>query len=316
MSELYLETMSFALGEEAKSLEESVAAGRTLSPASAFRDAGFGQHWLADPQTSAFDLALRACRQLETDWQSIDALIYATCLTLNGNLGTWQDFERTRDVKHLLDYPASHLQAALEIPQASVIGLNQQACTSVLGSIRLARGLLLAEPEIRRILCVSADRFPEAAIYEQAYNLISDGASAFTLSREPRGYRVLSCAALTNGALAQANDDETVGSYFSFTCKVIKDALRHARIQAQDITWVVPQNTNLKAWQILSRVLGIAFERVYAKTLAEFGHIISSDNIVNLMDLEQKQVLQSGDKLLLCMAGYGLNWQAVVLEKV
>src|SRR5690606_39577843 len=58
------------------------------------------------------------------------------------------------------------------------IGLGQQACTSMLGSLRIARALLRDEPELGRILCVSADRFPDGAEHEQAYNLISDGAAA------------------------------------------------------------------------------------------------------------------------------------------
>jgi 3-oxoacyl-[acyl-carrier-protein] synthase III len=314
-SQVYIDNLSYALGEQQFPVEASVAAGRTLTSQEAFKEAGFQQHWIAAPTTTAYDLAVAAVDPIKEQLNGLGTIIYSTCLTLNGNLGTWSDFTQSRDVKHLLDYPASHLQAYLKVPGANVIGLNQQACTSVLGSIRIARALLLAEPSLEKILCVSADRFPETAVYEQAYNLISDGASAFTVSREPKGYKVLGSAAITNGALAQASDDETVGTYFNFTHQAITKAAADANMNIRDIDWVIPQNTNMKAWQILSRVLGIPFEKICCRTLGSVGHIISSDNIVNLTDLAKSGQLKPGQRLLLCMAGYGLNWQATIIEK-
>ncbi|MBC7660575.1 MAG: hypothetical protein H7249_12830 [Chitinophagaceae bacterium] len=316
MTEVYLNYPSYALGDHAVSIEDSVRDDRTITDLQAFLEAGFKQHWIAAPGTHAYDLAVRAVEPIKEHLSEVDTIVYSTCLTLNGNMGLWDDFLETRDVKHLLDYPVSHLQSHFGLQQASAIGLNQQACTSVLGSIRIARGLFLAEPSLREVLCVSADRFPEGALYEQAFNLIADGASAFVLSRKPAGFRILSTAAITNGALARANDEETVGTYFNYTWKVIQSALSNAGLTASALNWVVPQNTNMKAWQILSRILGIPFDRVYAPSLSTVGHIISSDNIVNLVALEQDERLKSGDKILLCMAGYGLNWQAVIIEKV
>jgi 3-oxoacyl-[acyl-carrier-protein] synthase-3 len=71
---------------------------------------------------------------------------------------------------------------------------------------------------------------------------------------------------------------------------------------------------NPNAWRILAQLLEIDFERVYFPTLPEVGHVISADNIINLDHLVRSGRLQPGQKVLLCMAGYGLNWQAVILE--
>lgn len=314
--DIYLANLSYALGARAATVAESVAAKRTLSDEAAFLEAGFRQHWIAEKGTTAFDLALQSVEAIRDHLHGSGTIIYSTCLTCNGNLGRWEAFTASRDVKHLLDYPASHLQAELNLPQASVIGLNQQACTSVLGAIRLARGLMAAEPELSKILCVSADRFPQGALYEQSYNLISDGASAFTISRERVGYKVLATAAITNGAMARASDDETVGLYFNYTHQVIQQALAQAALSMDDISWVVPQNTNIKAWQILSSILRLDLKRVYLASIGDVAHIISSDNVVNLVNLEKTGKLRAGDRILICMAGYGLNWQAVIIEKV
>lgn len=320
MSEVYLHGLAHALGEQAISLADAVAAGRTLSDLPTLTEAGFRQHHVAAPGTDAYQLGLRAAQALG-DLPGISlartgAILYATCLTCNGNRGSEAEFRATRDVKHLMDYPASHLQADLELPDAAVVGLNQQACTSMLGSLRIARALLLAEPELEGVLCVSADRFPEGAVYEQAYNLISDGAAACWVGREARGYRLVATHALTNGALARASDDETVGSYFGYTHRLVTELLRKAGMTAAEVDWVVPQNTHVKTWEVLSRLLRMPLERVYFESIADVAHIISSDNVVNLSKLENSGKILPGQRLLLLMAGFGLNWQGVIVEKV
>src|SRR5262249_5842275 len=175
------------------SVEESVAAGRTHTGAHALGEAGFRRHRVCRDEQSAYDLARAAVTPIAGAAADAGAIIYATCLPLNGNIGDGERFRATRDVKHLMDFPVSHLQADFGFDRAAAIGLGQQACTSMLGSMRLARALLRDEPELGRILCVSADRFPAGAEHEQAYNLISDGAAACVGSRERPGLPLVAC---------------------------------------------------------------------------------------------------------------------------
>ena len=316
MADIYVHDFALSLGDHDFSLEESVAAGRTHTGAHALAEAGFRRHRVAREGQRAYDLARAAVTPIAGAAADAGAIIYATCLPLNGNIGDVEQFRATRDVKHLMDFPVSHLQADFGLDRAAAIGLGQQACTSMLGSLRIARALLRDEPELGRILCVSADRFPEGAEHEQAYNLISDGAAACVVSTAPRGYRIVACHQLTNGALARASDDETVGTYFSYTARLLRETLAKAGLGPGQIDWVVPQNTHVKAWTILGRLLGLPEERIFFRTIGEIGHVISADNVANLMRLERDVALAPGARLLLPMAGFGLNWQAVILEKV
>ena len=184
-----------------------------------------------------------------------------------------------------------------------------------LGALRLARSLIAAEPEIARVLCVTADRFPAGALYEQAYNLVSDGAAACVVSAGRGAFRVLACHAVTNGALARASDDETVGSFFSYALAAIRGALAKARLAIDDIDWIVPQNTHTAAWRILAGLLPFDYSRIHFPALAEAGHVISADNLINLDALAASGRLHAGERVLLFMAGYGLNWQCVILER-
>jgi 3-oxoacyl-[acyl-carrier-protein] synthase III len=316
MTHVYVDDFSYALGERKTHVTESETAGRLISSAADLAEAGFEWHHIAEPTTNAYDLARSTTTQLAAGplEEGVDAIVYATCLPGNGNVGDPRDWERTRDVKHLMDFPASRLQADFGLDRAVTVGLNQQACTAMLGSLRLAGSLLSTEPDWERVLCVTADRFPAGAVYEQAYNLISDGAAACVVSREPASFRLVTSHQITNGGLAQASDDQTVGTYFSYVHQLIRTTLARAGLRPADVDWIVPQNTNAKAWQILSRQFGFDPERVWLPSLPDVGHVISADNLINLHSLAHSGQLRPGEHVLLLMAGFGLNWQAVILQ--
>ena len=315
MSGCFVDRFAYALGSRKLAVEETAAAGRTRTGAAELLEAGFRFHHVCDDGETAYDLAEAAVRSLGDAVEGAGAIVYATCIPANANVADPARFAASGDVKDLMDYPASRLQAALGLDDAVVLGLNQQACTSMLGSVRLASALLATEPGMERVLCVSADRFPPGASYEQAYSLISDGAGACVVSRRPPGYRMVAAHHITNGAMVAADDDETVGAYFSYTHRLVTELLAKAGLAPGDLAWVVPQNTNVKAWQILARLLRVDHERVWCPSMPDVAHVISADNMVNMAYLEASGRVQPGDKVLLAMAGYGMNWQGLVLEK-
>ena len=314
MNETYISHLASALGMHRRSVDDAARAGQLVSPVDALRDSGFETHHVCASDETAFDLALRAFEASGIDPQSVDAIVYSTCLPQNGSMSDWQRFDETGDVKHVMRFPASDLQAECGMQDAIVVGLNQQACTGMLGALRLARCMLVAESAFDNVLCITADRFPEGAVYEQAYNLISDGAAACLVSREEQGFRLLDVHQITNGAMVTASDDETVGSYFNYTGRLVDETLDRAGLALTDVRWVVPQNTNRKAWQILSKLLGISDEQAWFPSIDTAGHVISADNVINLAELKASGELERGDKVLTFMAGFGSNWQCALLE--
>ena len=313
--EVYVDRFSYALGSVAEDVEAAATRGVTQTPAPALAEAGFRQHWVCSASETAYDLARRAVESLADGLGDVGAIVYATCIPLNASMPHGDEFRATRDVRYLMDFPASHLQADFGLDRATVIGLDQQACTGMLGSLRVARALLIAEPDLGRVLCVTADRFPEGALYEQSYNLISDGAAACIVGGEVAGFRILAAHGLTNGSMVMASGDEAVGSYFSYAHRVIGETLVRCGLAPGDVDCVVPQNTNPKAWHILAKLLGIDPARVRMPSIGEVGHVISSDNVINLACLVEDGEVRAGQRVLLFMAGYGLNWQCVVLER-
>ena len=313
--EVFVDHIGYALGEVTRTVEETGARGDLLSQPDVLREAGFCVHHVSGPRQTAYDFARQAVQTVERELGNVGAIIYSTCIPANANIGRADAYLESRDVKNLMDFPASHLQSDFGLDRAIVIGLSQQACTGLLGSLRLAQALLRSEPETERVLCLTSDRFPEGALYEQSYNLISDGAAACVVSLAPASFRLLAAHGITNGALAQASDDETAGSLFVYTHRVIQETLAKAGLQISDVAWFVAQNMNRKATDILARLLKFDPGRAVSPTLPEVAHVISGDNLINLKYLIERGQIQGGERVLLCMTGYGLNWQCVILEK-
>lgn len=313
--EAYLNSLSYCLGDRSFSIDESEMSGRLFSTAQALKDSGFSRHCICSDDQGVLDLARESVNRLNADFSKVGALLYSTCLPLNGNCGDEQMYRDTRDVKYLMDFPGSHLQSEFGMENAFVLGINQQACTGMLGGLRLAKMLLKDDDSIESVICLTADRFPHGAIYEQAYNLISDGSAAALVSRREGKFRIVACHGITNGGLAQASDEEAAGTYFVYCNRVIKDTLSKAKMSLEQINWIVPQNMNSKAWQILARLLKFDEAKTFAGSRREVAHMISGDNIVNLDLLNAGGGIEKGQFVMLVMAGYGMNWQCVILEK-
>ena len=299
--------ISFALGSRRQSLEVAQQNSQLVSSVDQLQRAGFGSHWIAGELQTAYDLAFESVKQMPSV-SDCDLIVYATCLPQSASVKTAWDFNSNADVRHLMDFPASHLQVDFDIVDSAIVGLNQQGCTSALGAIRLARSLLLTEPGWSSALCLTSDRFPHGALYEQSYSLISDGAASFRMSANDGEFRVVACHHIANGGMALSDDDETAGAYFTYVHRLLTE------LGIEQLDWVVPQNMNVAAWRVMAGVLGIDHNRVWNPTLHEIGHVISSDALINLKSLQESGRLKARDRVALVMAGYGMHWQAVVLE--
>lgn len=311
---VFLDDIHVSLGDVRRNVHAAATAGAILSTAEQLDDAGFGFHHICSDGRSAYDLAREVVEPIAGRHARVGAIVYATTLPGNAAIGGDEEFRRTADVKHLMRYPAARLQADFCFTDAFVVGVGQQACTGLIGALRIARALLLTEPDLEPVLCLTADRFPPGATYEQAYNLVSDGAVACTVSRRPGAFELLGVHHITNGGLEMASDDQTVATYFSYTHEVIAQVCHHAGVDFSSLDWVVMQNTNSKVAPILARLLGLPEDRMYNRTSHDVAHLIAGDALVNLADLQKTGLLQPGDLVAVPIAGYGLNWQCALLR--
>ena len=309
---VYLHDLCWSLGEQRHTLEQAHAAGRLFSAPQALEAGGFCEHYVAAAETTALTLAERALKQIDAAARGCDGIVFATAFVESAVRCGHEKFANTGDVRWLMDFNGCALQTALGV-EAQVFGLTQQACTGLLGALRLARCLVEAG-DCRRVLCVTADRFPQGARYEQAFNLISDGAAGGVVSEDGAGFRLLGWDHITDGGRRTCSDEATLGSYFAATARCVAAACARAGMASRDLDWLVTQNTHASASRVLASILEIAPERVAQPTLAAVGHVISADVLINLDELVKRGALVGGERIALTMAGYGAHWQSLILE--
>lgn len=322
-AEIGMAELAYYLPPTRRSLAELEADGLLAGSPETLTAFGFEYAHVANGETH-LEMAVEAARQVldraATDPAEIGLLLYATALTgsatmAGGSADAGDAVLRLDSVAECFQYPAPCLQAELELTRASVAGVDQQGCASLMSAVRLGRAMLSAEPELGTVLCVSADVFPAGRPRDLVYNVISDGACAVLLRRGGPN-RILACAQVTKGSYwdAAAVEHEVIAAYFPTAKNLITTTLASAGLALDDIALVIPHNVSLRSWDILRGLLELPAERVFTDNIARVGHTIASDNILNLRDAIDRGRVKSGDKLLLFTFGFGLNWSCMVVE--
>lgn len=312
--------VSYAFPAETCSVAELAAAGQLQSEPDLLRRFGFEQVHIARGE-SPYELVRTTASDLlqeqGLDPESIGLLIYTgtpgcAAFTQADAARNGSDFLRTTE---RFRYPATRLQYDLGLNRASVIAVDQLACTGLFSAVRLARSLCLTEG-IERALCVSAEFFPAEAGREAIFNCTSDAACAVLVERSGDRNRLAAATHITKGYYwdADALRDEIVASYFPTSKHVIERTLEVAGWGRDEVDWIIPHNVSLRSWQILLGLLGLSRARIWSENIARDGHTLAGDNFINLRDALDSGAVQPGHKLLLFSYGYGAHWTALALE--
>jgi 3-oxoacyl-[acyl-carrier-protein] synthase-3 len=313
--------MGYYIPPTRQTVAELVHAGRTTSDAARLLELGFESIHVAGDITAG-EMAVRAVRDLQRrsgyDLSGVDVIVYAGALATSSVVAADDQvsWDSMVDPLPLFRFPGTCLQSALGLPNAAVIGVAQLACNTFQAALRLARALLLAEPGLKDVLCVAADRFPSAARREIVYNLMSDGACAAVVSRDATRNRILSCAQVTRGAYwdGTSSHDQLIAAYFPLARQAIHEALDAAGLEVSDLDHLVPHNLNRKSWEILARIVGIPLEKIYTANIPRVGHVVASDNVINLLDACDAGRVKRGDKVALFVMGFGAHWSCSILQ--
>ena len=313
--------MGYYLPPTRQTVGQVVDAGQAISDAAKLTQLGFDSIRVAS-EISAEQMAVAAVRDLQQrsgfDLDRIDVIVYAGALATS-SVVTSDDqpaWGSMRDPVPLFRFPGPCLQAALGLPNASVIGIAQLACNTFQAAMRVARALVLAEPSVNNVLCVAADRFPADARREIVYNLMSDGACAAVVSRGAPSNRILSMAQITRGAYwdGTVSHDSLIAAYFPLARRVILDALEAANLRVDELDHLIPHNLNRKSWEILAQIVGIPLAKIYTANIPRIGHVVASDNVINFLDAFDAGRIKRGDKVALFVMGFGAHWNCLVLE--
>jgi 3-oxoacyl-[acyl-carrier-protein] synthase-3 len=323
MTAVGIDAVTYWLPEHAPTLDELERRGLLRGPASTLASFGF-RHARVAGSESHVDMAVHAVRALleetGTPPDDIDLVLYAGALTSSTTMECAAppagSVLHMRDLMDFFKYPVSRLQSELDLANATVAGVDQQGCAAIFSAVRLARATLVAEPDVRTVLCVSADRLPPGSPREVVYNLVSDGACAMLVRRDAARNRIIATHQVTKGAFWDSGslENEIIAAYFPTARTVIADTLRKAGLTLADVDWVIPHNVSLRSWEILLGLIDCPREKLFSENIGRVGHTIAADNFINLRDATDAGLLRDGDRLLLFTFGYGLNWGCMILE--
>jgi 3-oxoacyl-[acyl-carrier-protein] synthase-3 len=244
----------------------------------------------------------------------VGLLVWTSALA-HGHLRAGPSGNDAGNVLSLFRYPSGWLQDELAADRAEVVAVAQQGCASMFSALRLARASLLAEPELRHVLCVGVDVLPPGATREILYNVIADAACAVVLSRECTRDRWLGYRQISRGYYwdTPARAPEILAAYFPTARLCVNELLERHGLRPDDIDWVIPSGVQRTSWDILLDLVGIPADRLY-QAGASFGHTILADNFLLLEQLRGDPAVATGAKLLLFTYGFGSSWCSLLLE--
>jgi 3-oxoacyl-[acyl-carrier-protein] synthase III len=312
--------ISYAFPEGLRTVGELAGERLINSSAETMESFGFGNVHVALTETP-YELALIAAKQLldetKIDPASVGLLIYG------GTPGSMafaaaEHAESAAAGLCTMDrfkYPASRLQYDLDLPNAWAFAIDQLACTTLLGAVRLARSFCLTEG-IERALCVSSEFFPARAGREAIFNCTSDAACAVLVERNGVRNRIVSATNVTKGYYWDIDSlrDEIVASYFPTARHVLHRTIADAGWEPADVDWIIPHNVSMRSWEILSGLVRLPRARLFSQNIVRHGHTLAGDNFINYRDALDGGCIEPGQRVVLFAYGFGAHWTGIAVE--
>jgi len=248
------------------------------------------------------------------------------------------------------EYPlttsALYVQGKIGATNAWGIDLQNRCCTSV-SAIKIAKDMLIADPEVNTIMIVGGYRNGDFVNYEDKdmsmmYNL-SAGAGALILRKNYDKNLVLGSHIIGDGTLARTagveiggtcnpitkdNVEEAYKSLRLMDAKKMKDrlnevsfknwvqcideSLRKSSLQRQDIDFLAILHIKRSGHQAIMDELKLKDEQTIY--LEDYGHIGQIDQILSLHLASEKNMIKPGDNICLLAAGIGYVWASSIVR--
>jgi 3-oxoacyl-[acyl-carrier-protein] synthase-3 len=315
--------IAYAYASASHSVRDLAESGWLESDPATLEAFGFDRVHVAVEETP-YDLALTAANRLldeqQTDRETVGLLVYAgtpsamafaAASDAHAGAASLCTADRFR-------YPVTRLQHELGLESAAVIALDQLACTTLFGAIRVARAMMASEG-IERALCVASEFYPAHAGREAVYNCTSDAACALLLDASEDAdarNRIVGSTTISKGYYwdPEAMREEVIASYFPTAVHAMHRALSDAGWRPEDVDWVIPHNVSTRSWDVLLRLARLPNAKLWAHNIPRRGHALSGDNFINLRDAIDGGDVRPGQRALLFAYGYGAHWTALAVE--
>ena len=183
-------------------------------------------------------------------------------------------------------------------------------------ALRVARAILLTEPQVQHVLCVGVTRclpVRAARFFTTSSATARVRLSSRAAPRPTGGSPIASSLAATTGILAPAVQRWWPRPYFPTAKVLIEQLLADAGFGPRDVDAVVATGVTPESWDILLGLVGIPADRVF-RDRPSFGHTITADTFLYLEELRKRPDIPRGSRLLLFTFGFGSSFCGLLLE--
>lgn len=200
------------------------------------------------------------------------------------------------------------------LSHATPIGISAAECANFGTALHLAR-TLVASGEARTVLLVTADACtaPEQRLLRQVNSVISDGAASCLVTTEPARIEILTTATATDQLIRVATNPDTIAALTRRTLLgLVDEVLSRADIDRTQIRQVITNNINTEALRFMTLSAGLDHNLCYVDNVADFAHVHSADNLLNL-----QSYLEDGaapDQIVLTISHAFGTWALALLS--
>ena len=228
----------------------------------------------------------------------------------------------TMSPQAVLPCTACEVQKSIQADQATCFDLNA-ACSGFLYAYNTAQAYIASEV-YKTVLVIGTETLSNLVDWKDRGTciLFGDGAGAVVLSATEEGvYSTVTHSdgqkkdALTCdlGSVIKMNGQEI----FKFAVKqipiCIQELLEKNHLSVSDITYFVLHQANKRIIEAVAKRLHVDLEH-FPMNLQEYGNTSSASIPILLHEMNEKNMLHRGDKVIMAGFGAGLTWGATLLE--
>lgn len=240
---------------------------------------------------------------------------------------------------YLFPSTAALIQSAIGANNAAVFDF-QAACTGYLYGLSIAK-TFVESGVYKNVLLVATEKLSSFVDYKDRSTciLFGDGAAATLISAEGEGLAIEHVHLGANGDEAMlltlpgggaripaSEQSLQAGKHFlkmegrevfkhgvRRMVQTSEECLEKLSLKADDITWLIPHQANIRIIESVAKRLGFPMERIYL-TVQKYGNTSASSVPIAMHEMLEQHSMQPGERLLLTSFGAGLTWGSAVLR--
>jgi 3-oxoacyl-[acyl-carrier-protein] synthase III len=223
----------------------------------------------------------------------------------------------------------------------------QMRCATTMAALKLAKALMLTEPDVRTVLIAGGYRNGDFVDYKNPRSRflinLSAGGGAIVVRRDHPANHLLGTTVIVDGSFSHdvvipvggtvsplTPEDVEKGRYrfdvpdpegmkdrldkrsMQNFLKVVDDALAQSGHTRKDIGYLNILHMKRSAHDFVVRELGLEQEQSFY--LSEFGHVGQQDQAISICKGLESGRLKDGDLMVMVAAGIGYAWSASVVR--